>query len=205
MNWAVGILTAPRPLPTLEATAASLARAGWPEAIVVPDSQGMGHFRAWLDVLTRLVAEAPLADAYLVSEDDAVFCRGLREYLDRTLWPADRATVALCSLFTPEIYRLRQRGWHVERRGLWLVSSVAWAIPPEAAREILAAFGEMRFCPRGADSMIGQWATDAAGLTTWYHTPSLAQHVGLANSALGDNSVSPFRVAMDFIGEDAVP
>ena len=85
------------------------------------------------------------------------------------------------------------------------MSSVAWAIPPEAARDILDAFGPMPPAPRGADSMIGQWATDAACLTTWYHTPSLAQHVGLANSALGDNSINNFRVARDFIGEDAVP
>jgi hypothetical protein len=205
MKWAAGILTAPRPLPTLATTLASLERAGWAEVLVVPDARGMGHFRAWLDVLARLVDDMPDVDAYLVCEDDAVFCRGLRDYLEQTLWPADRTTVALCSLFTPEIYRLRQRGWHVEQRGLWLVSSVAWAIPPEAAREMLDAFGHVQFCPRGADSMIGQWAADAARLTAWYHTPSLAQHIGLANSALGDNDVSPLRVALDFIGEDAAP
>ena len=57
------------------------------------------------------------------------------------------------------------------------------AIPPEAARAMLDAFGAMPSAPRGADSMIGQWAAQAACLTPWYHTPSLAQHVGLANSA----------------------
>jgi hypothetical protein len=205
MKWMVGVLTAPRPLPTLERTVASLARAGWPECIVVPDGQRAGHFCAWLDVLARMVGDGPDADVYLLAEDDAVFCRGLRDYLERTLWPTERAGVALCSLFTPEVYRFRTRGWHVEQRGLYLISSVAWAIPPEAARDILAAFGPTPSSAYGADRVIGQWATDVAGRTTWYHTPSLAQHIGLANSALGDDSINGLRVALDFIGEDAVP
>jgi hypothetical protein len=55
---------------------------------------------------------------------------------------------------------------------------------------------------RRVDAIVGRWAIEA-GLDCWYHTPSLAQHIGLRNSALGDDSVNELREAHDFVGEDA--
>jgi len=54
------------------------------------------------------------------------------------------------------------------------------------------------------DAIVGRWASDVK-LDCWYHTPSLAQHIGLKNSALGDNLVTDLREAYDFIGEEAIP
>ena len=199
MNWAVVVLTAPRPQPTLKRTLASLAAAGWPDVSVVRDEPPRGHFAAWIDALTAVVAAEPRADAYFLVEDDVVFCRGLRAYLERRLWPADPAEIALCSVFTPAAYRQPTPGWHPQRRGHYLVASQAWILPPGAARAVL---NDLKGVPsaHNADWMVGQWA-EKANRSVWYHTPSLAQHVGLGNSALGDNLISDLRVADDFPGE----
>lgn len=203
MNWATIVLTAPRPQPTLRRTLASLAGAGWEKVLVVRDEPPRGHFRAWLAALASGVECRPDAEAYFVVEDDVVFCKGLRACLEGRLWPADPESLALCSAFTPEAYRQPQPGWHRQQRKHFLVASQAWILPPGSARLLLADLSGIESA-HNADWMVGQWA-DRVGRSVWYHTPSLAQHVGLGNSALGDNLISDLRVAGDFIGEDAAP
>lgn len=203
MNVAAAVLTAPRPRSTLGRTLASLAAAGWDEALVHEDRAGAGQLRAYMTALGRLVEHAPRADAYLVVEDDVVFCRGLRRYLDATLWPGPVAQIALCSPYCPRAYRQTRPGWDDTQsgRGLYLAGSQAWVFPPAAARAILA-----EVAPRKSiyysDREIGRWAK-ATGRKVWYHTPSLAQHIAVDNSALGNDGVSDIRLADDFIGEDA--
>jgi hypothetical protein len=200
-HWAVGVTTAPRPQSMLEQTLASFRRAGWTGSRVFDDVKGSGAWRNWIDGLKCLVEQDPNADAYLMIQDDAVFCRGLRAYLERMLWPADR--VALCSPYSPTPYKKPQRGWHEENRGWNLVGAVCWALPPDSARTIVAELGHVEARNR-IDARIGQWARQAR-LSVWYHTPSLVQHSGLGNSALGDMGTGSLRVAADFPGEDVEP
>jgi len=202
-QWAIGVTTAPRPAPTLQRTVASLRRAGWPKYATFRDSHGAGAWRNWIEGLRLLIRRQPRADAYMICQDDVVFCRGLRDYLQQTLWPADRETVALCSVFTPAAYRASRPGWHRQRRGWHLVAAQAWTIPPESARAIVAELGDLE-ASKNIDNRIGKWAgeTDRA---PWYHTPSLAEHVGLRNSALGDQRISDLRESGDFIGEENRP
>jgi len=203
MNWGVVVLTAPRPMPTLDRTLASLARAGWRYALVACDDPPGGHFRAWTRALAAVRAVAPCADVYFVVEDDVVFCRDLRPYLEGCLWPDQPARIALCSVFTPAAYRQATPGWHQQRRGFHLVASQAWILPCETVTELLGEFQDVRSA-HNADWMVGDWA-QRTHRSVWYHTPSLAQHIGLGNSALGDNLISDLRVASDFVGEFAPP
>ncbi len=200
-HWAVGVTTAPRRQPTLEQTLASLRRAGWTSTRVFDDVKGSGAWGNWINALKDLISQDPHANAYLMIQDDAVFCRGLRAYLERTLWPADR--VALCSPYCPTPYRKPWRGWHEENRGWNLVGAVCWVLPPDSARTIVAELGHVEARSR-IDARIGQWARQA-GLSVWYHTPSLVQHSGLGNSALGDMGMGSLRVAADFPGEEVEP
>ena len=203
-TWSVGVLTAPRPTPTLPRMLASLCEAGWSDLLVVEDRRKLGHFFAWMKGLATIVDREPHADAYFLIEDDAVFCRRLRAYLEQSLWPEDPRRLALCSPYSPEAYRAPQRGWHTENRGLYLASSLAWVLPPAAARAVLADLGPWHAQGFNADRLVGQWAADR-GLDVFYHTPSLAQHVGVGNSALGDPVDSPLRHAADFVGEEGSP
>lgn len=203
MDYAVGVTTAPRPTPTLDRTLASLRRAGWPHCDVLPDTRCRGAWRNWIEGLQALLRRYPHADAYLISQDDVVFCDRLRDYLRRTLWPAEPASVALCSLFTPAAYRVPRLGWHTQRRGRHLVAAQAWVIPPESARAIVADLGSVE-ASKHIDNRIGEWA-ERNGRMPWYHMPSLAEHIGLRNSSLGDDLISDLRISADFIGEENEP
>jgi len=195
-QWGVAVTTAPRPKPTLERSLKSLQAAGFASPLVVADGEGAGSWPTWLAALGQIVDTRPEATAYMVVQDDGVFCRGLRAYLEQTLWPS--VTTALCSPYCPGAYR-RSVGWHPENHGWSLVGAQCWAIPPGAARRMLADLSGVASRSR-VDAIVGRWAK-AAGLDCWYHTPSLAQHAGLRNSALGDNLVNELRRAHDFLGE----
>jgi hypothetical protein len=198
MNFAVAVTTAPRPIPTLDRTLASLERAGFDEVRVVDDVLHDGAWSNWLFALRTLLAERPAADALLVCQDDIVCCRRLRTYLERTLWPGHPA--ALCSPYCPAPYRRSRQGWHQERRGWYLVGALCWAMPRPAAEAILRDLGRVEARSR-IDARVGQWAR-RAGRSVWYHTPSLVQHIGNGNSALGDTLENNLRRAADFVGEN---
>ena len=204
MNIATVVLTAPRPKSTLKRTVDGLCAAGF-ACELWGDRNRSGHFRAYMAALRRAVAHAPQAEAYFIVEDDVVFCRGLREYLRQTLWPGPVEEIALCSPYCPEAYRQGTRGWNdaQSRRDIYLAGSQAWIFPPGAARSILAEVAPLQSV-HNADFEIGKWA-DATGRKVWHHSPSLAQHIGLGNSALGDDTTTEIRLAADFIGEGATP
>ena len=205
MDFSTVVLTAPRPEPMLGRTLKSLEAAGFNAVGVHDDTAPSGHFRAYMAALRYAVQRNTDAEAYFIIEDDVVFCRGLREYLASTLWPSPVEGIALCSPYCPAAYRQRRRGWDARqsRRGHYLAGSQAWIFPSQAARAILAEVAP-RSSTHNADWEIGRWAK-ATGRRVWYHTPSLAQHEGIRNSALGDNAVTELRHAADFIGEDATP
>ncbi|NQT38813.1 MAG: hypothetical protein HQ581_15060 [Planctomycetes bacterium] len=198
-RWAVGVTTAPRPRSTLESTLAGLRTAGWPDCRIFDDREGAGAWRNWIGALETLLTQRPDADALMLAQDDAVFCRGLRVYLEKNLWPA--ADVALCSPYCPSPYRKPSRGWHRQDHGWYLVGAVCWVIPPRAARAIVRDLGGVEARDR-IDARVGRWAAKT-GRSVWYHTPSFVQHAGNGNSALGDPLVNRLRMAADFVGQQS--
>ncbi len=202
MKLATVVLTAPRPRETLGRTLRSLDAAGFSDVGVYHDRQSSGHFRAYMAAMRHAVERRPDVDAYFLVEDDVVFCRGLHAYLQRTLWPGPIERLALCSPYSPEAYCQPQAGWDATQseRGFYLAGSQAWIFPAAIARAILADVAR-RETTRNADWEIGQWVCEQ-GRQIWYHTPSLAQHEGIGNSALGYDETGPIRVATDFVGED---
>lgn len=196
------LLSVPRQQPTLERSQRSLQAAGWPEAPIYRGS-GAGHLIDYLGALERIVEENPDAAGYLLSEDDVVYCRGLRDYLQATLWPADPLHIGLVSPYTPEAYASGQR-WHIEDRGFYLAGSQSFLFPAVTARNLLVSLGPARFGrEQRGDYMIGMWC-QAKNLATWYHQPSLAQHLGETNSVVGgpQSQVATIRHASTFVGED---
>lgn len=207
MEWAVGMLTCPRLEPTIARALASLARAGWPEVSVTCDAELAGSWPTWYRTAERLLIERPEAEAILIVEDDGVWCRNLRGYLERSLWPKTTAIVA--SAYSPRPYNAAATvpdGWHEEVRGHFLVASLCWAMPAPALRKALAALEPTRHAHdekgrRHIDQRIGRWALDT-GHTIWHHKPSLVQHIANDNSALGSRADANLRTAGDFVGED---
>ncbi len=225
--WAVGVVTAPRRRPTLAATLKSLAAAGWPDPFVFADSAlrlpcglvpaeravrrpvryyGWGNYVSALHELTLI---HPDADAYLMVEDDVLFCRGLRAYLERELWPVER--LGFVSLHTASHQdRPGQTGFYVnDLRGGIQWGAQAIVFPNASARLFLRHPRVINHRSRGPlggrfqiDVVAGAWA-QSVGLPIYTHTPSPTQHIG-ATSAMwsGQPSLAGNRVASSFPGED---
>ena len=199
-TWAAGVITAPRKEPTLGGTLASLKEAGFEDVRVFAEpgsdvpavwshlprtdrAETCGAFPNWYLALTELVLRDPRADAYLLCEDDVQFSKGLRKYLEATLWPA--RDVGVVSLHTPSHFAVgKPRGWHVEDRGWDAWGAQAYVFPNRSARAFLsdpAVLDHRGFGPDGgrihADCVVGAWCR-RSGRPYLVHSPSLSRHTG---------------------------
>lgn len=219
-SWAVGMTTAPRARPTLRKALASLAAAGWANCrlfaepnTVLPDEfahlpiswrdSALGAFPNWYLGLSELYLRDPLADAYLICQDDALFATGSRDLLEQTLWPA--ANVGAVSIYTPShVSAGKTPGFHPEHRGWASWGALAYIFPNASLRELLAHplfIDHRRHGPgeglRNVDSVVGAWC-ELAGLPYFVHVPSLAQHIGETSTIWRDAGAVGRRRAADF-------
>lgn len=199
-RWAVGVTTAPRRKPTLEACLSSLVQAGWnqlrlfaepgteiPAAFsylpVALRDGVLGAFPNWYLSLAELVMRNPHADAYFLCQDDVLLSRGLRAYLEQTLWPAP--DVGIVSVYCPSHYAVGQtKGFHIENRGWDSWGALAYIFPNPSARAVLtdpAVLNHRHHGPaeglRNIDSLLGSFCRRRR-LRYLVHVPSLAQHIG---------------------------
>ncbi|MEM7387593.1 MAG: hypothetical protein AAF514_21880 [Verrucomicrobiota bacterium] len=224
-SWVVCVRSAPRKQATLSASLESLARAGWPDPFLfvepgtdVPDgfpterltvrTRTLGNFPNFFVALAELVMLFPEADAYMMCEDDVSYCRGLRPYLEETLWPSNRLGVV--SLHTPQHQdRGDVAGFYPANPGWGAWGAQAFVFPNAAARAYLRNPQILNHRRRGpgegkcnADSVVGQWCEDT-GLDYYLHTPSLTQHIGETSTLWGEKAtLEGRRHAATFVGED---
>jgi len=220
-TWAVGVTTAPRRRPTVGECLDGLARAGWDEPLLFLDAVGVpGRFAhlagtardvrvgAWPNYclgLWELLLRRPEADAYLMVQDDALFAEGggLREYLERALWPGD--SPCLVSLYTSARYTSPRDGWR-DLPEPWFWGALAFAYPRPLALafltdpEVVAHRGNpLDGGLAGIDRLIGDWAA-RRGVKVWHPTPSLVQHIGTTSAIWSATAPGGPRRADRFIG-----
>lgn len=220
-EWAVGMTTAPRKVPTVERSIASLARAGWKHVMLfaepgteVPEknqltvtyrSSRLGGWGNWFLALSELYLRRPKADAFMVVQDDILLCNNLRPYLEAKLWPQDRAGVI--SIYRSSYYEANQQGFHSISTNHGLIGALALVFSNTAVRAFLTNKRVIAHCLQDApashrqiDTVIGNWCRLAA-MPAFVHTPSLVQHIG-DESAIWDAAENEGRrVAADFPGE----
>ena len=116
--------------------------------------------------------------------------------------------VALVSPYCPAPYVRRNSGWHEVAAGENLIGAVTYVFPNAAARLLLADARVVNHRQRGAadglkdiDSVVGRWAGEGR-LPVFYHTPSLAQHIGCTSVIWPRATNDGLRRAADFVGED---
>jgi len=216
-NWAVGITVAPRKTENHTYTIDSFLNAGWdsihlffePKVKVsdkhknLPITQRktkLGAWKNWLTSLNDLIELYPNADCYGLIQDDVIFCKGTREFLEHTLWPAK--DVGVCSVFTPTHYTRKNPGWYkTNKKGtLWMAQT--YFFPPDSTRNC----ANHKICTgwkkdRQIDNIVGRWANHVKQYP-YYFSPSLAQHVGDTSTLWNkNNQAAGRRAAKDFVGE----
>ncbi|QDV53285.1 hypothetical protein [Gimesia fumaroli] len=217
-QWSIGITTAPRTQPTLQQTIASLRAAGWqqlqlfaepgvevpegdPDLITTQRPVQLGAFPNWYLSLTEMMLRDPKSEAYLICQDDVLFARNTRDYLECHLWPA--AEIGVVSIYCPSHYQQNQDpGFVREDRGWHSWGALAYVFSNPSARLLLsdvAVLSHRGFGPaeglRQIDAVVGLWC-ERQHLPYFVHSPSLAQHVGKTStlypqaSALGHRQAS---------------
>lgn len=223
-HWAIGMTTARRLNPTLSRSLESLSQAGWdssevhlfsePDALptdsmfrgqVTIRGRRAGAFSNWYLALQELVLTQPWADCYLVLQDDVIFCRGLRKYLEDELWP--NCTTGFVSLYCGMMQSNpdAQRGWVRLQPRQMLYGALAVGFTPGAARALLLhslffRHRESRSGMYGIDAVLAEWATET-GLPGYFHVPSLVDHIGLTSAIFSSVRDGPERRVAHFVGE----
>jgi hypothetical protein len=200
-NWGVGITTAPRRISTLEDCLDSVIRAGWESPKVFFDgadrlpsryrhlhvnsrSDSIGAWPAWYLALAELILQQPEADAYLMLQDDVIFHERepVRDYLERALWPGRRPSVV--SLFYTGFDLLT--GWRSSPPLEWHWGAQGLVFPPAVARALVADADLLASCVAATThvpipELLSRWMA-TCGLSSWYPTPSLTQHIGATST-----------------------
>ncbi|HCS55012.1 MAG TPA: hypothetical protein DIW81_26070, partial [Planctomycetaceae bacterium] len=154
-KWSVGVTTAPREQPTLERSLISLAEAGFesPRLFVEPGTeipedfdhlpisqrdQKLGAFPNWYLALTEMVMRDPRAEAYLLCQDDVLYSKGARNYLEQVLWPSDKTGVV--SLYCPSHDQRPEdaNGFKATTNGWNSWGALAYIFPNRALRKLLS-------------------------------------------------------------------
>jgi hypothetical protein len=210
----VGIITAPRPKPTLDASVRSLRQdAGWKGevcilsdgSIVAPDARcnvrrnvpPLGNLRNWVAALTWIThaAEEPWL---MVCEDDIVWAKGAFSALERELKGCSFDAI---SLYLPirMSKRLEEKvgpldpGYHSDRmqvfRSMWgaqcLLLPRRTAVWLLSSRELRSFTHNFRW-QKNVDGIVADCLNNT-GRKIWWRVPCLVDHtpLGEGNSSLG--------------------
>lgn len=249
MKWTTAVIAANRANGDyLDTTLSSVIRAGWPDVsvyaepnTVIPEwfkgtvverRKQYGDWSNWATGLYDLLMTEPDTDYFFISEDDGLYCKGVRQYLEDAI--PQLGDFGSLSFYTPSRYHKRRLSptFHNEGHGKTMWSTLTVIMSKES---VIRFFSDIdvqrhRFCdlfeigknPEGfkasfgrgrtsvidcvgntlKDAIIGHWA-GRAGLPVYFHTPSLGQHIGQESTLTEDlSTVSNGRQASDFVGED---
>jgi len=205
-QWAIAVLTTThREGGMLARTLESYRGSGFAPPVVFTDANKSGGLWNLYRALKTLVEQQPNADAYMIIEDDVLFSKDIREYLEAELWPSVGEHGCICSIFTPTIYSSKER-WHAVNRGKWTWMSQCRIYHPCSAKKMVVDLENdtrMQNKWRQVDETVGEWAKQN-NVSIWFHSPSLTQHISPRNTSYEANRPLDYRVGMarDFIGED---
>lgn len=222
-TWSYGITTVPeRMLTTLPTTLLSLKEAGFDNPILFVDgatpaqAQQYGHyfgpreyvyrptrlktFGNWVLSMWELYIRNPHATRFALFQDDFVTNTNLRQYLEKSQYPAN----GYCNLYTfPHNEKLAKgrKGWYPsDQLGKGAVALVF------DLKALIALLGSNHIAARPTDRKRGTKSVDGAivtalkkaGITEYVHNPSLVQHTGKVSS-MGNPK---FPLSKTFLGEE---
>ncbi len=190
-NWAVGVTTyAPRNQ-YLGKTLRSMQHSGFPQPRLFIDGvmeppkgypftmrdTPVGAWANWLLALIELMQRQPNSKWYMIVQDDVLFCRGIRQYIDE---------ISLSGKMYLNLYTWdkneAEKGFHpAAKRGY---GALALALPCEAAeviadstRSYIRVRGNEAKSKKNIDGAVWDCLT-RHGYKEMVHSPSLTQHIG---------------------------
>ena len=216
----IGVITAPRPVPTLPQTLAELRRASFPQPVhvfaeptaPVPDvpdvfvhrnPMRLGLWGNWVASARRMLAETD-APFVLMCEDDVRFARSAALALQHAINTLPRDTWGYVSLYTAR-HNLRHTGDRVGWRelgvgpGTW--GALAWCFTREGLAAILNSRAVCSHTfPDGTDAVVSVAAREL-GRKCYFHVPSLGDHTGGDNSTAGHRHYPGAALGVGFSAE----
>jgi hypothetical protein len=206
-SLAMAMVTAPRSRPTLAHSLETIRSAGfttevhvfaepgctaeqWDSSIaVVPhfNPRRLGAWENWRQAATFLL-EHSQAEFLVLCEDDIGLATDASAALDYVISHHPPADIGYISLFTPWHNVLGQRvapGWQPLRIGFHTWGALFYCFPRPSLVKLLAATANLPSTPKPyADWAISQ-ACERLDLKCLFHLPSLCEHTGHGNSAVG--------------------
>jgi hypothetical protein len=166
----------------------------------------LGAWSNFLLALNELYHREPRADAYLMVQDDAVYCRGLKKYLEQSLWPGP--TPGVVSLHTPRhLAAATGTGFYPADLGWGAWGAQAFIFSNSAVRAFLSDSQVMDHRLKGVlegkknvDSVVGDWCRRTKR-EFWLHAPSLCEHIGAKSTLWRKGELKGRRTSADFPGE----
>lgn len=185
------------------------------QGIVPHESGKLGNVQHWIQTACDLLADEPSADAYVTVEDDALVCRGAKEFVETLLWPSHRCgAISLYCANSPENRKPVPQLFQSRRQGILGTLFMIWR------PECLADLAEAEFLSwkggnptkktpipqhdwKGVDTWLGLKMIER-GWETWMLSPSLVYHYEPhgkhSYSAVGNGKALGKRQAFRFVG-----
>ena len=227
MKCSIGLRISPREIQTYDLTIESMKKTGWnsgyifaepgleinekdyPEFKIVRRKERLNCFKNMYDGLVQMREEEPDSEYYGMIQDDVLFCRGVRQYYEKSLELSEvLRNAGVVSVFTPRLYSKKNHfGWHNINKGRHLEMAQTFFFSPKAVDSIIEFFPDERESSLFKyyftdDNRIGWWAREN-DFEVVYHTPSLSQHIGHTSSCWDSQPTSVWRrSASDFVGEE---
>jgi hypothetical protein len=183
---------------------------------VVPGPDGrLGNFQNWIQTACDLLATEPDADVYATVEDDALVCKGAKEFTEDLLWPSPRC--GAISLYAANITENRKplaQVFKSQRERIFGSLFMVWR--KECLLDLLTSDfldwkgGEQakgkhlqQYQWNGIDTWLGK-QIKKTGWETWIVSPSLVYHYephgAESYSAVGNGRAIGMRQAYRFVG-----
>ena len=195
--WAM--MTAPRPVATMERSLASFREAGWMDRVtIVEDVKKAGALMTWRRAMRTMLRESD-APYIGIMQDDILWARGSREVLlEEMRCMGYRAQLAgYLSLYVFEKHRDEARvetwrNWHVSGLGFKSAGAQCYVLPRRSAMKLVKNDAFNFFCDhrRGdrkkGDDHVVSGVLKMMCMRCWFRVPGLVSHqLGFNNSAIG--------------------
>lgn len=212
-DWSVGMMLAPRGGESyFERTLSSVKEAGWEDLTVFAEPESppvlnqtvvkrpskLGNWLNFRQSLIDMYSEDSEKKYYMLIEDDVVFSKNVRQFLDIALWPSN---TGVCSIYSPSHYETFERvGWN-NHSGTTMWGAVTMIFSNKSLQCFINHYNNIEWnSDQNCDNAVGRWC-ERTEQNAYFFSPSLVQHVGV-KSSLGDKRYHRRRYSSLFVGED---